>query len=299
MPARAEALMGTTVTIEASGVEREGAIDRAFGWFHTVEQTCTRFDPGSELCRLTGQPRVAVPVSRLLFEAVRFALGVAEASKGAFDPTVGAAMHRRGFDREHRTGVRVAPLLDSTDRVSFRDITIDEDGQTITLHRPLLLDLGAVAKGFAIDLAARELEPCRDFAIDAGGDLYVGGANGDGQPWSIGIRHPRLAGECITAVPVSNQAICTSGDYERRAAPPAATRDAGHHIIDPRTGVSPERLASVTVIASSAMVADALATAAFVIGAADGPGWLEQMGVDGLFVTTALDMIATTGWPGE
>ena len=292
--------MGTTVTIEASGAGDECAIDRAFDWFHTVERTCTRFDPGSELCRLTQHTGVAVSVSRLLFEAVRFAVGVAEASEGAFDPTVGAAMHRRGFDREHRTGVRVVPQVESIDAVSFRDVTIDDDAQTITLQRPLLLDLGAVAKGLAVDLAARELAPARDFAIDAGGDLYLGGSNHDGQPWSIGIRHPRLPGECVTAVRVSNQAVCTSGDYERRTAEWSHTPgDAGHHIIDPRTGGSPDQLASVTVIAESAMVADALATTAFVLGAAGGRPWLERMGVDGLFVTTALDIIATSGWPGE
>jgi len=292
--------MGTTVTVETPGAEQDEAIDRAFEWFRTVEQACTRFDPRSELCRLTQQPGVAVPVSPLLFEAVRFALGVAEASDGAFDPTVGAAMQRRGFDREHRTGARVEPLVESMDAVTFRDVTLDESAQSITLRRPLLLDLGAVAKGLAVDLAARELASVRDFAIDAGGDLYLGGSNRDGQPWSIGIRHPRRAGECITAVRVSNQAICTSGGYERRAGDsPQAPEDGGHHIIDPRTGGSPDHAASVTVIAPSAMVADALATAAFVIGAADGRRWLEQMGVEGLIVTGELELIATSGWPGE
>ena len=61
---------------------------------------------------------------------------------------------------------------------------LDPDRRTITLRRPLTLDLGAVAKGLAVDMAARELEPFRDFAIDAGGDLYLGGSNPQGEPWS-------------------------------------------------------------------------------------------------------------------
>lgn len=287
MTRRAEALMGTTVTIEALAAEDDGLIDRAFEWFRLVEETCTRFDASSELCRLTRTPGVAVPVSRVLFEAVRFALHIAETSHGAFDPTVGAALQRRGFDREHRTGQRVPLLVEPADGVSFRDVSTDEASQTITVHRPLLLDLGAVAKGLAIDLAARELAPLRDFAIDAGGDLYLAGANRDGQPWSVGIRHPRQPGACITAVRLSNQAVCTSGDYEKR------------HLVDPRTNEIATRLASVTVIAESAMLADALATAAFVMGPAEGLPWLEQMGSEGLLVTDTLEVKRTRGWPGD
>ena len=76
----------------------------------------------------------------------------------------------------------------------------------------MTLDLGAVAKGLAIDAAARELQPFGDFAIDAGGDLYLGGRNPDGAPWSVGIRHPRLDGRLIDSLRVSNKAVCTSGD---------------------------------------------------------------------------------------
>ena len=289
MSRRAEALMGTTVTIEVLAPDHDALIDRAFEWFHLVEETCTRFDPRSELCRLAVTTGVAVPVSRVLFEAVRFALHIAEVSHGAFDPTVGAELQRRGFDREHRTGERVPTLVDQEDDVSFRDVSIDEDAQTITLHRPLLLDLGAVAKGLAVDLAARELAPLRDFAIDAGGDLYLAGANHDGRPWSVGIRHPRQAGACIAAVRVSNQAVCTSGDYERTK----------HHIIDPGSGKSPDGVASVTVVADSAMLADALATAAFVMGPDEGLPWLVRMGSEGLLVTDTLEVMKTDGWPGE
>ena len=298
---RAEALMGTVVTIDAVGVERDAAIDRAFEWVRLVEETCTRFDPRSELCQLTTRPGAAVPVSRLLFEAIRFAIGVADASDGAFDPTIGAVLQHRGFDREHRTGQPAPVMAEASARVSFRDVAIDEAARTVTLRRPLLLDLGAVAKGLAVDLAARELATLRDFAIDAGGDLYLGGTNHEGEAWSIGIRHPRRPGECIAAVRVSDGAICTSGDYERPGsaslARPAPQAPAEHHIIDPRTGLSPSAIASVTVLAPSAMLADAMATTAFVLGPHQGRAWLERMGVEGLLVTGALELIPTRGWP--
>jgi thiamine biosynthesis lipoprotein len=158
----------------------------------------------------------------------------------------------------------------------------------------LTLDLGAVAKGLAVDTAARELEPFRDFAIDAGGDLYLGGLNERGVAWSAGIRHPRKPDELIASLRVSNQAVCTSGDYERQA-PSGANGHGEHHILDPRTGASPRAVASATVVASGAMLADALATAAFVLGPEDGIELLNRVGVDGLIVTPELERYETRG----
>ena len=270
---RTDAVMGTLVTVQVvrsrgeSGVD--SAMDRAFGWFHEIEDRCTRFDERSELRQLTAHAGMPVPVSAILFEAVRFALMVAEESGGAFDPTVGGRMD---------------------DDVTFRDVLVDPDGRTITLRRPLTLDLGAVAKGLAVDTAARELERFRDFAIDAGGDLYLGGANPQGEPWAVGIRHPRRDDELIDTLRVSNQAVCTSGDYER-----TAPGGEGHHILDPRTGTSSHGVASVTVVAPGAMLADAVATAAFVLGPKDGLEFLDRMGLEGLIVTPELERYETGG----
>jgi len=283
--------MGTLVTID---VVRPGtsvdpavvnqAIDRAFGWFHEIEARCTRFSPQSELMQLTAQAGTPVPASPILYQAVQFARMVAEETGGAFDPTVGHRMETRGFNREHRTGEIVHSAITPDDDVSYRDVVLDPDRKTILLRRPLTLDLGAVAKGLAVDTAARELEPFRDFAIDAGGDLYLGGLNAQGTPWSVGIRHPRQDQELIDSLRVSNQAVCTSGDYERRA-----------HILDPRAKTTSDTVASATVVASGAMLADALATAAFVLGPEEGIQLLTRMGVQGLIVTPDLTRYETRG----
>ncbi|HEY2842598.1 MAG TPA: FAD:protein FMN transferase, partial [Bryobacteraceae bacterium] len=278
--------MGTLVSIHvvrgADAAAIQTAIDRAFGWFHEIEERCTRFDARSELMQLTAKAGEAVPASAILYQAVQFALMVAEESGGAFDPTVGHLMEARGFNQEHRSGEIIRSAIPSEDCVSYRDVRLDADRRTITLLRPLTLDLGAVAKGLAVDAAARELEPFKDFAIDAGGDLYLGGLNPQGEKWCVGIRHPRKDHEVIDTLRVSNQAVCTSGDYERRA-PGGA-----EHLIDPRTGASRHAVASATVVASGAMLADALATAAFVLGPEDGIEFLNRLGVDGLIVTPDL-----------
>lgn len=264
MGTRTDVAMGTLVTIEVPQCDDEAdALDRAFRWFHEVESRCTRFDQHSELRQLTATVGVAVPASAILFEALRFALMAAEQSGGAFDPTVDGA--RDGAD--------------------YRDVALDPERKTVTLRRPLSLDLGAVAKGLAVDMAARELAELRNFAIDAGGDLYLGGMNQRGALWRVGIRHPRKEAELIGSVCVSNKAVCTSGDYERPG-----------HILDPRTGACAGKTASVTVIAPSAMLADSLATAAFVLGPEAGIPLLERQGVDGLMVTSELQQHKTRGW---
>jgi thiamine biosynthesis lipoprotein len=273
-------------------IHRDEVVERAFDWFRRIEECCTRFDDRSELRRLTAQIGIPTPASAILFEAVQFALAVAEESGGAFDPTVGHAMETRGFNREYRTGQAVRSELASDGPVSYRDVRLDPARKTITLLRPLTLDLGAVAKGLAVDLAARELQPFENFAIDAGGDLYLGGYNPNGNPWSIGIRHPRRENELIDSVRVSNRAVCTSGDYEK----PAPAGGEGHHILDPRAGASPRAVASVTVVAPTAMLADALATAAFVLGPAGGIQLFDRMGVDGLIFSPSLDRFATKGF---
>jgi thiamine biosynthesis lipoprotein len=289
--------MGTLVSIEIVRDAPADAFDRAFGWFHEIEQRCTRFKTSSELMQLSEHIGEPVAVSEILFEAVRFALTVSEETGGAFDPTVGHRMEARGFSREHRTGETVHGNVTCSDDVSYRHVQLDPDARTITLLRPLTLDLGAVAKGLAVDMAARELAPFRDFAIDAGGDLYLSGVNPAGEPWSVGIRHPRIEGVLIDSLRVSDLAVCTSGDYERRIPGSRQTEANEHHLLDPRTGLSPRSVASVTVLAAGAMLADALATAAFVLGPREGIQFLDRMGVGGLIFTPDLQRYETRGVP--
>lgn len=288
--------MGTIVSVQVVGHgtsqrarrERQRAVERALGWCTHVETVCTRFDENSELRRLSTRVGEGVAVSDLLFEAVQFALAVADASDGAFDPTVGHRLEARGFDREHRTGNVTRSGINAADDVSYRDVTLDANARTITLHRPLLLDLGAVAKGLAIDMAARELAPFADFAIDAGGDLFLGGHNADGTAWSVGVRNPHDTTQLLDTVHVTDMAVCTSGNYERPG-----------HMVNTRHGDPPAMLASVTVVAPSAMVADAISTAAFVLGPTAGIAFLERHDVCGLLVTSDQHRVTTRAWPND
>jgi thiamine biosynthesis lipoprotein len=270
-----------------------GRIERAFGWFAHVERTCSRFDPESELARLATHTDEPVPVSPLLFEAIRFAVEVARLTGGAFDPTIGHALTRRGFDRNYRTGQRLDAPEERAKRANYRDVVIDAAARTVTYRKPLALDLGAVAKGLAIDLAVKELEGFSGVVVEAGGDLHARGRNEAGEPWRVGIRHPRQDDALIEVLNISDAAVCTSGDYERRG-----KRAGDHHLIDPASGTSARAVASVTVVAPTAMVADALSTAAFVLGPTRGLRLLARQGVEGLIITSTLARHATLGLAG-
>ncbi len=291
---RSTALMGTTVTIETIGhADPENVVDRALAWFRAVEDSCSRFDPASEVSSLLSHAGEEVAVSQMLFGAVQFALALAQETDGAFDPSIGHLLEARGDNVEYRTGTIVDTATVPMPATSWRDVRINADRGTITLARPLMLELGAVAKGLAIDLAARELRDVGNFAIDAGGDLYLGGTNAARERWTVGIRHPRDASGLLETLHVSDLAVCTSGDYARRF----ATRDGlvNHHIVDARSRQTAERSISATVVAGSAMVADALSTATFVLGAHDGIALLERHGVDGFIVSSSMERHATRG----
>lgn len=290
---RTIAMMGTAVTFEAvrhprraAPIDPEPPIERAIEWFRRVEASCSRFEAASDVRQLAERVGEPIVVSPILFEAVQFALAVAEESRGAFDPTIGADLEARGFNHEYRTGAEVRSGVAPDARVSYRDVVLDAEQRTITLRRPLLLDLGGVAKGLAVDLASRELAPLEDFAIDAGGDLFLSGHNAADEPWVIGIRHPREEGRLIVTLRLTNCAVCTSGDYAR-------LNERGHHLLDARTRRPASAIASLTVIAPTAMVADALGTAAFALGPEDGVRFLERHGVEGFGVTPALERFAT------
>jgi len=267
--------MDTGVNVQVIAAESRERVDatvqRALAWFETVERICTRFDPNSEVMQLLHHVGQAVPISTLLFESIAFALDLAEQTGGAFDPTIGASMEQLGFNTNYRTGEAIHTPVEAR-AVSFRDVKLDRGAHTVLLRKPLILDLNAVAKGLAIDLAARELEPYADAYVEAGGDVYVRGHNPTGAPWRIGIQHPRADGLAYT-LDITDSAVCTSGDYERHG-----------HILDARTHQPVAALASVTVVAPTAMAADGLSTAAMVLGPERGLAFLQEQGVGGLLI---------------
>lgn len=285
-------LMGTVVSIRLVGrggrEEEAAATRRALAAMREVEETLSRFDPESELSRLCQRPGEVVPVSPLLFYALKMARGAAEATEGAFDPTVGGAMEAAGFNRHYLTGEEVVSR--GTEAfATYRDIHLIEDDCSVHLDRPMVLDLGAVAKGLAVDLAARALDGFEGYAVDAGGDVYVGGVDPDGNRWTVGIEDPVEPARIRGRITLTNLAICTSGNYRRRS-PKNPTH---HHLYNPRTKRSAEGFLALTVVAPLAVLADVSATAGFVLGPEQGMAWLETQELAAAGVTADGRMVHT------
>jgi FAD:protein FMN transferase len=288
--------MSTTVSVQIVGAHPNAAAlaADALDWFRLVEAACSRFDPDSELVRLCRAAPHPTAVSPVLYELLRVALAVSAASRGAFDPTLGVALQAMGFDTHWRTPMPSPRLVHAAANV-WRDIVLDDAAQTVTLRQPTLLDLGAVAKGFALDLAARALAGVAHCCIVAGGDLLCRGHNASGAPWVTAVVNP-FAPErhaCTVTGHAPEYAVCTSGDYARRTA-------AGHHLLDPRwsTMTSAAALRSVTVVAPQAAIADALATAAFVLGPSEGASLLAEQQVDGYLIGVDGAHHTVHGWGG-
>ena len=292
--AKSQLFMDTVVSIKIVSSRAKAEIDesmaRAFAAFYQVESVCSRFNNQSEISRLSTKIGTQVPVSSILFEAIRFAWEVADFTEGAFDPTLGNTLGLYGFNRDYLTGYQSVPTTSNPDSpVSYLDLDLNEEEQTILLRKPLILDLGAIAKGLAVDLAVKELSSFEGFFIDAGGDIFASGMNEYEEPWRVGIRHPCEKEEIICTLQLTNMAVCTSGSYERVS----PIRKDTHHLINPHSGISQSDILSCTVIAPFAMLADAFSTAAFILGSDKGIQQLALAGLDGIMITPNLEMPMT------
>jgi FAD:protein FMN transferase len=257
-------------------------------------------DPDGPVGRLNrGQALVPPPE---VASALAMALEVASATGGAFDPTVLPLVRLWSFD----TGGRLPPpgdIREALRRVDWRRVSRDAQGR-YRLPEGFGLDLGGIAQGAVVDLLGAWLEQrgFRRYLIEASGDILIAGQKGRDQPWTVAIRHPRRGQEFVGILKLGEagrkQAIVTSGDYERFFEQGGRRY---HHILDPATGYPAMGLASVTVIAPTCTEADALSTAAFVLGPERGLRLLESRpGVQGLLIAEKdgkLQARVTPGFP--
>ena len=291
-------LMGTVATLRVVGdrteTEMRAAIETAVGVMRGVETTLTRFDDESALRRLCRTPGELVPVHPMLFHALKVAVELATMTDGVFDPTVAPHMEALGFTRHYLTGEDVRSGISPGSPVSFRDITLVDDGGQVRLERPMALDVDAVAKGLALDLAARSLSGWDGFLVDAGGDISVAGVDPEGMPWRVGIEDPKDPARLFCRLRLSAGAVCTSGSARRRS--PVSPQ--AHHLVDARSGRPVDGLLSCTVVGPQAMMADAVSTAAFLLGPERAIGFIEQAGLEGLCLTQEGTWLETPGMAG-
>lgn len=247
-----------------------------------VEEACSMFRPESDIARLNNTAGAeAITISPLTEKILRIARHHGELSSGAFDVTVGPLMRLWGFRGGQPTFEPDPALIRETlKNVGWQNVAFSNG--TARLLRPgACVDLGGVAKGFGVDLACEELFAAgiTNALVNLGGNIRVFGAPDSTRQWRAAVRHPFIADQTLGTIKLeSGMAVATSGHYEqfiiiqgRRAT----------HIMDPRTGCPVENMASVTVLAKTAADADALSTAAFVLGLDAIPNLAEQAGAIG------------------
>jgi thiamine biosynthesis lipoprotein len=263
------------------------ASEAVFAEFRRLDQLLSHWVDTSAVSRINQAAGVKpVPVSAEVLEIVQTARAVSRKSGGAFDITIGAYRGLWKFDEDLDGSIPAEAQVAARRKLTgWRDVIVDARRKTVKLRRRRMsINLGGIAKGYAVDRAARILRDrgLTDFIIQAGGDLYVGGSKG-GQKWRVGIRDPRGArDETFALTELEDRTFSTSGDYERGFVKDGIRY---HHILDPRTGHPARQVRSVTVIASDAMTADAWSTALFVLGPDRGLELLKkQPGLEAVFV---------------
>ncbi len=243
-----------------------GAIDTAFGELFQVERTMSRYRPGSEVGRVNaGAYRNPVAVGAATFAVIQEGLRWAQASAGRFDPALAGASELWEVTRRC-----VPPPPAEVGRWASRGMwRAVEPGRfggrpAIVLHdAEAALDLGGVAKGYAVDRAVDALRRwgITRALVNVGGDLYALGTAEDGEPWRVGVQSPFDPAKLATTLAVEDQAVATSGDYERYF---EYHHHRYHHLLDPATGAPRETPRhSLTVTGSTCVAADAAGTAAF------------------------------------
>ncbi|XXY54674.1 FAD:protein FMN transferase [Sorangium sp. So ce269] len=279
--------MGTSLVVAAYTSEAmdeaaiRGRLDKAIAEIRRLEGLMTTWRPESELSRVNAAAgRSAVEVSPESLEVIEKSLWISERSGGVFDITFEAMHGLWKFDEDIDDNV---PPKDDVERarglIDYRQIAIDRARRTVMLARPgMRMSLGGIAKGYAVDAAARVLrgEGLGSFFVQAGGDLYIAGKKPDGSRWRAGIRDPRGkdASDYFAMVEVEDHAFSTAGDYERSFIKEGRRY---HHIIDPRTGFPASESRSVTVWARDALTADAVDDAVFILGAEKGLELVESI----------------------
>ena len=256
---------GTTVRValfETDSVRATAAIDAALHELRAVDSLMSIYDERSQVFQLNRDGELADSDPRLLVVLAQ-ARALSLATRGAFDITVQPLW--RAYREAPQANGRPLPgvALRAGAKVGWRRLQAGPDGVRFT-QAGMQLTLNGLVQGYAADLALASLRArgITDALVDAGEFAALGGRAGQG-PWRVGVADPRQAGMLAASLALDGRCVATSGDYGSSFTPDFVH----HHIFDPATGESPQELASVTVVAPSAMVADGLSTAFMVMGA--------------------------------
>jgi thiamine biosynthesis lipoprotein len=271
-------IMGTRITVELfhadPAIARKG-VDTVLREMRRIDNSMSPYIATSELSRLNVDAQhKAFVASDELFALLQRSQYFSDLTGGAFDITFASV----GFLYDYRNAIKPddSRRQEAAALINYHNLILDESGHSVTFSTPgVRIDLGGIAKGYAVDRCIQLLQELgiEQALVTAGGDSRMMGDRW-GRPWTIGIRDPRDADKMVAVIPLMDEAVSTSGDYQRYFEKDGVRY---HHIINPKSGDSARELQSVTIIGPDATTTDALSTSVFVLGLEAGLKLIDRL----------------------
>ncbi len=276
-------LLGTTVKVVATFDDKKifELIDQAFLECERIEKSFSRFIDSGELFNLNNNLGKWMTVSNELYGLIKYGIFLKENTEGAFDLTVKSVLDSWGYDKDYS--------FKESGALSLGNVQIADDNMVKIESE---IDLGGFGKGYAVDRMANILKDCKDFCVNAGGDIFAKGHNPEGKAWRVLFEHPLDNSQAIGYVDTCSIA-CASSSANRRK-----WKDK-HHLVDARRLRPADDMLAVYTQAKSTIDADAYATAFFVSGYSVAIALEKNFPVEAMFVSKTGDIYRSKGFEGE
>jgi len=279
-------IMGTRVSAEIwhhKDEQARAAANAVMREMHRIDALMSSYKPDSELSRINSEAAErAVPVGKELRALIQRSLEISRLTEGAFDITYASVGHY--YDYRSKVKPDELVIAEALPAVDFRHVLIDEEVGTVSFaHADVKLDLGGIAKGYAVDNALEILKKkgIRHALVSAGGDTGILGNRFD-RPWMVAIQDPRNRDAVVAMLPLQDEALSTSGDYERFFEHDGRRY---HHILNPINGKPAGLVRSVSILGPNVTTTDALSTSVFVLGVDKGMTLIDSLpGIEAIIV---------------
>ncbi|MEQ9298006.1 MAG: FAD:protein FMN transferase [Cyclobacteriaceae bacterium] len=274
-------LMGSRfdITVVADDqAQAEEYIDLAVAEISRIEKLISSWDPASQTSEINQNAGIKpVAVDKELYQLIERAIRISELSDGAFDISYASIDRIWKFDGSVAEAPDTEVIARSVENIGYENILLDPVASSVFLKKEgMKIGFGAIGKGYAADKAKALLinQGVDAGIINASGDMNTWGTKPDGSPWRVAITNPFDKTKPYASLPIQHGAVVTSGNYEKFI---MIDDQRYAHIIDPRTGWPTQGILSVTIFAPKAELADALATAVFVMGKSAGLDRINQL----------------------
>ncbi|WP_346938596.1 FAD:protein FMN transferase [uncultured Clostridium sp.] len=297
---KTELVIGTVCTVTIYDKSDTTIIDEAFTRLRELENILSINKSNTELDKVNKMAGIEpVEVSDDTFNVIKKGLEYSKLSDGALDITIGPLVKLWGIGTDNAKVPSEEEINEKKGLVDYNKVEIDESKKSIFLKDPnMIIDLGAIAKGYAADEVAKFLKDAgvSSAIVDLGGNIYVLGDKINGTPWKVGVQNPdKSDSDTIGFVDVSNKSIVTSGIYERYFEHEGKNY---HHILSPETGYPYDNnILGVSILSDKSIDGDSLSTTLFALGVDKGLELINSLnGVEAIFITKDHELYLTNGF---